>query len=141
MRAATIEGACGVAELTVKGESVAVGMRAATIKGACGVAELAVKGESMAVDMRAATTMALRQAMERPWKMSLLTMELLLWKVLRRCRGELAIEDGSLGNGFVDADGAQSHGAEREALMERGHNLVRQKMGETVQMFLQQMSI
>ena len=95
----------------------------------------------MAVDMHATTTMVLRQAMERPWKMSLLTMELLLWKVLRRCRGELAIEDGSLGNGFVDADGAQSHGAEREALMERGHNLVRQKTGETVQMFLQQMSI
>ena len=43
MRAATIKGACGVAELAVKGESRAVGMRAATIKGACGVAELAVK--------------------------------------------------------------------------------------------------
>ena len=38
MRAATIEGACGVAEIAVKGESVAVGMRATTIKGACGVA-------------------------------------------------------------------------------------------------------
>jgi hypothetical protein len=43
-----------VAELAVKGESMAVGMRAATIKGACGVAELAVKGESMAFGMRAA---------------------------------------------------------------------------------------
>ena len=28
------------------------------------------------------------------------------------CQGELTIEDGSLGNGFIDADGAQSHGAE-----------------------------
>ena len=43
MRAATIEGACGVAELAVKSEPMAVGMRAATIKGAYGVAELAVK--------------------------------------------------------------------------------------------------
>ena len=47
--------ACAVAELAVKGESMAVDMRAATIKGACGVAKLAVKGEPMAVDMRAAT--------------------------------------------------------------------------------------
>ena len=29
------------------------------------------------------------------------------------CQGELTIEDGSLGNGFIDVDGAQSHGAER----------------------------
>ena len=55
MRAATIKGACGVAELAVKGESMAVGMQAATIEGACGVAELAIKGESMAVGMHAAT--------------------------------------------------------------------------------------
>ena len=53
MRAATTEGAGGVVELAVKGEPMAVGMRAATIKGAFGVAELAVKGEPMAVDMRA----------------------------------------------------------------------------------------
>jgi len=32
-----------VAGLAVKGESRAVGMRAATIEGACGVAEFAVK--------------------------------------------------------------------------------------------------
>ena len=57
MRAATIKGACGVTELTIKGEYMAVGMRAATIKGVCSVAELAVKGEPMAVGMRA-----------RPWK-------------------------------------------------------------------------
>ena len=36
-----------MAELAVKGEYMAVGMRAATIKGACGAAQLAVKGESM----------------------------------------------------------------------------------------------
>ena len=29
------------------------------------------------------------------------------------CQGELTIEDGSVGNGTIDADGAQSHGAER----------------------------
>jgi len=28
-------------------------------------------------------------------------------------QGELTIEDGSLGNGFIDADGAQSHRVER----------------------------
>ena len=50
--------ACGVAELAVKGESMAVGMRAATIKGACNVAVLMIKGESMAVGMRAATIKA-----------------------------------------------------------------------------------
>ena len=42
MRAATIKGACGVAELAIKGESRAVGMRAAAVEGACGVAEFAV---------------------------------------------------------------------------------------------------
>ena len=47
--------ACGVAELAVKGEYMAVGMRAATIKGACGAAQLAVKGESMAIDICPAT--------------------------------------------------------------------------------------
>ena len=36
-----------MAELAVKGESMAVDMRAATIKGACGVAKLAIEGESM----------------------------------------------------------------------------------------------
>ena len=45
MRAATIKGACGVTELTIKGESMVVDMRAATIKGACGVPELAIMGE------------------------------------------------------------------------------------------------
>ena len=45
MRAAAIKGACGVTELTIKGESVVVGMRAATVKGACGVPELAIMGE------------------------------------------------------------------------------------------------
>ena len=44
-----------MAELAVKGESMAVDMRAATIKGACGAAELAVKDEYVAVGMRAAT--------------------------------------------------------------------------------------
>ena len=44
------------------------------------------------------------------------------------CQGELAIGHGSLGNGIINADGAQSHGAEREALLERGHNWVRQRM-------------
>ena len=39
--------ACGVAELAVKGKSMAVDMRAATIKGACGVAKLAIEGESI----------------------------------------------------------------------------------------------
>ena len=29
------------------------------------------------------------------------------------CQGELTIEDGSVSNGTIDADGAQSHGAER----------------------------
>ena len=29
------------------------------------------------------------------------------------CQGELAIEDGSVGNGTIDADGAQARGAER----------------------------
>ena len=29
------------------------------------------------------------------------------------CQGELTIEDGSVGNGTIDADGAQSHRAER----------------------------
>ena len=29
------------------------------------------------------------------------------------CQGELAIEDGSMDNGTIDADGAQSHGSER----------------------------
>ena len=51
--------ACGVAELAVKGEPMAVDMRAATIKGACGVAELVVKGEPMAVGMRAPPRKAL----------------------------------------------------------------------------------
>ena len=43
------------------------------------------------------------------------------------CQGELAIEDGSLGNGFIDADGAQSHGAERvsdaQGVQVVGHHL------------------
>jgi len=63
MRAATIKGTCGVAELEVKGESVAVGMRAATFKrvrGAPGImAEVArpvIKCEFMAVGTRAVTT-------------------------------------------------------------------------------------
>ena len=34
---------------------MAVGMRVATIKGACGAAQLAVKGESMAIDICPAT--------------------------------------------------------------------------------------
>ena len=84
IRAAVVKGACGVAELTIKGESKAIGMRTAAVKGACGVAEPAIEDEPiMAVDMHATTTMVLRQAMERPWKISLWTMELLLWKVLR----------------------------------------------------------
>ena len=29
------------------------------------------------------------------------------------CQGELTIEDGSMSNGTIDADGAQSHGTER----------------------------
>ena len=29
------------------------------------------------------------------------------------CQGGLAIEDGSLGSGIIDADGAQPRGAER----------------------------
>ena len=29
------------------------------------------------------------------------------------CKGEVTIEDGSVGNGFIDVEGARSHGAER----------------------------
>ena len=38
-----------------------------------------------------------------------------MWKALRHVRAsslQICIDDGPLGNGFIDADGAQSHGAE-----------------------------
>jgi hypothetical protein len=118
MRAATIKGACGVAELTIKGEFMAVGMRAAAIKGACGVAELAVKDESGAVGMRAAAirgacgvaelavkaqgagrplrTLVLRQPMVRPWRMFLWIMELSMWKRVLRNIGTSLLSMGKM---------------------------------------------
>ena len=55
MRAATIKEACGVAKLTVEGESMRSTCAPLPSKRACGVAEFAIKGETMAVGMRAAT--------------------------------------------------------------------------------------
>ena len=52
------------------------------------------------------------------------------------CQGELIIEDGSLGNGSIDADGAQSHGAERvsnaQGVQVVGHHLTSMVSGGIV---------
>jgi hypothetical protein len=51
-------------------------------------------------------------------------------------QGELTIEDGPLGNGFIDADGAQSHGAERvsdtQGVQVVGHHLTSMASGGIV---------
>ena len=59
--------------------------------------------------------------MVRPWRMFLWTAMgeismddgIITVEGAEACQGEPTIEDGSVGNGIIDAGGAQSHGAER----------------------------
>ena len=84
--------ACGVAELAVKGESMAVDMRAANIKGAYSVAELAVKGDVQDSDTEEShgTTMEDISTDERA----------AIVEGTEARQGELTIEVGSVSNGL-----------------------------------------
>ena len=96
MRAATIKGVCGTAELAAHDDeiekTIAVGiggMEATVVQGNGTEASHGTTMEDISMDERAAIV-----------------------EGTETCQGELTVEDGSMDNGTTDADGAQARGAE-----------------------------